>query len=116
MKRELMMLLILLLLTAGAVSADGISAPASNKITIQNKVKITNKGMVPETVAVPNVVGLPHAQAVSTLQQKGLEEDEREPSTSGDACRNNTGNVVTQEPAAGTRVSPHTSVRLGWCR
>jgi len=116
MKRKLMLLSILLFLTPGVMSAAEISVPASNKITIQNKVKITNKEIIPATVVVPNVVGLPHDQAVSLLELKGLEEDEREPSTSGDACQDNTENVVTQDPVEGTRVSPHTSVRLGWCR
>lgn len=114
MKRKLMILLILLLLTVGGVTIAEISAPASNKITIQNPVKITNKVMTLEAVIVPNVVGLPHAQAVTALEQKGLQEDERELST--ESCHGNKGNVVTQEPTAGTRVSLHASVRLGWCR
>jgi hypothetical protein len=116
MKWKLMILLFLMLLTAVGVSAAETSAPSLKNITIQNKVKITNKEMIPETVAVPNVVGLPHAQAVSALEQKGLEEDQRQLSTSGDACKDNTGKVVTQNPTAGTRVSKHTSVMLGWCR
>ena len=97
----------------------------SNKTAVQNplkpadnvKIPIAAKGAaIQDTVIIPDVIGLPHGEAVSVLLRNGLDEDQREPAISGDDCIDNKGNVVFQEPAAGTRVQRHSSVKLGWCR
>lgn len=115
MKRNLMMLFVFFLMVDGA-SAGNIAIPSPNRVVVPNHAHVPGKAVVPQTVLVPNLLGMQHAQAVSRLEQLGLQEDERELSTNGEGCVDEPGKVLRQQPAAGTRVTVNSSVRMGWCR
>jgi len=84
----------------------GTSVSAGTSVTIGICAATT------KTVVVANVVGQTEAQAASTLRGQGLAVTTSSTS-SCDATDN--GNVVTQDPGAGTSVSAGTSVTIGVC-
>jgi hypothetical protein len=101
-----------------AASGKVIGVPGTGRVTLPGSMAGPEKmnAIDAQTVVVPNVVGLPMTEAVAVLAQFGLEQDDRRPSTDGEGCRiYGTGVAVEQDPVAGTRVAPHSSVKLSWC-
>ena len=103
----------LLALTAGAVAATGVlpSGPGPSPSPSTSPPPRTSSSP-PSHVTVPNVVGQGEDQAASTLDAQGL--GVTTVSTSNcDAADN--GNVVAQDPSAGTSVSSGTEVTVSVC-
>ena len=86
--------------------------PAGTSVSAGASVSIGICAATVKTVVVANVVGQSQAQATSTLRGQGLAVTTSSTS-SCDATDN--GNVVTQNPPAGTSVSAGASVSIGIC-
>jgi hypothetical protein len=122
MKKILLFFMLISLLVTGMATGVEVTGTISNKAAlpkkevVPNKVPVMDKAVISDMVTVPNLIGISHEQALSVLAQSELEEDEKQPSTDGQGCGDIIHKVIYQYPFAGTKVTKHSKVQLGWCR
>jgi len=86
--------------------------PGGTSVAKGTSVTIGVCSAAPVTVTVPDVTGQTQAQATSALEAARLT---AAPTTTSSCTTADNGNVVTQDPVAGTSVGKGTSVTIGVC-
>jgi|WetSurMetagenome_2_1015567.scaffolds.fasta_scaffold57364_3 beta-lactam-binding protein with PASTA domain len=122
MKKILLFFILISLLVAGMAVGAEVAGTIYNKavlpkkVVVPNKIPVMDKAVISDMVTIPNLIGISYEQALSVLAQNELEEDEKQPSTDGVGCGDIIHKVIYQHPDAGTKVTKHSKVQLGWCR